>query len=195
MTDPIAQSRISRVTPNVGRHAPQRTALLNKLDLGTRPDDAFDALAQRVAETFGVDFAMVNLFDDMRHRQYFAGLGIGPADKGQSAATAGLDVAAEPGREMPFDHGWCSHVIDREDYALPLPNVCASSRYNSNPVQNKIGIMAYLGTRFTFEGAPLGTVCAVHREPHDWTRTDVALIKEFAREVTRQIERRAARLR
>lgn len=183
-------SRTSRVAADVSRHAPQRTAWLRAWNIGTTSDVELDTFAHDLAMRFNTQFAMVNFFDDQQQRQYFAGLHVASGASISPAMGGAVDLAAVPGREMPFDHGWCPHVVQWQT-PLALRNVLDYSRFNSNPVIDKIGIESYMGAPLSVDGIPIGTICVVDREQHPWSRTDVELIEAKAEQVIRFITQRA----
>lgn len=171
------------LTP-VDREAPDRVRRLRALGFGDRPDAAFDAFAQRLAEVTGAPYSMVNFIDE--NRQFFAGLHT------PGGAPAGLDAAAsaDVGRYMARDHGFCPHVVVRRK-ALVLEDVCDYPRFAGNPVVDEIGIRSYLGAPLIDRtGIALGTICVVDTEPRPWGRAGLGTIKSLAAELVEQIHRR-----
>jgi GAF domain-containing protein len=126
---------------------------------------------------------MVNFITE--DRQYFAGLHTAPAAPG--------DVnAAQPGRVMDRDHGYCPHVVVRRK-ALVLDDVCDYPRFAGNPVVDEIGIRSYLGAPLIDRtGTALGTICVVDIEPRPWGRPGLETIKSMAAELMTQIHAREA---
>ncbi|WP_455356760.1 GAF domain-containing protein [Streptomyces sp. SYSU K217416] len=177
------------LTP-IDREAPVRVERLRRLGLGDRPDAAFDAFAARLAEVTGAPYSMVNFIDE--NRQFFAGLHTpsgnhSGTDLGAAAAAA---AAAEPGRVMARDHGYCPHVVVRRK-ALVLEDVCDYPRFAGNPVVDEIGIRSYLGAPLIDRtGIALGTICVVDTEPRPWGRPGLETIKSMAAELVEQIHRR-----
>ncbi|MER5254356.1 MULTISPECIES: GAF domain-containing protein [unclassified Streptomyces] len=160
------------LTP-VDREAPTRVRRLRRLGIGLRPDLAFDAFADRLAEVTGAPYSMVNFIDE--NRQFFAGLHT-PGDPEH--------------RYMERDHGYCPHVIVRRK-ALVLEDVCDYPRFAGNPVVDEIGIRSYLGAPLIDRtGIALGTVCVVDVEPRPWGRAGLETIKAMAAELIEQIHRR-----
>ncbi|WP_419999623.1 GAF domain-containing protein [Streptomyces boninensis] len=172
------------LTP-VDTEAPSRVQRLRRLGLGERPDPAFDAFADRLAQVTGAPFSMVNFIDE--HRQFFAGLHTPQGSHG------GTDAGAQDGgvsRYMDRDHGYCPHVVVRRK-ALVLEDVCDYPRFAGNPVVDEIGIRSYLGAPLIDRtGMALGTICVVDTEPRPWGRAGLATIKSLAAELIEQIHRR-----
>ncbi|MFD7552221.1 GAF domain-containing protein [Streptomyces sp. NPDC059816] len=141
---------------------PLREARLTALGLDpTAVYPAFDAFAAELAARLQMPYAMFNLIG---RRQVFVGL---------FAASHDEDGHPLPpvGRTMDLEHGFCPAVVDRRK-ALPLPDVCASSRFAGNPVVDRIGIRAYAGAPLIdpTSGEPIGTVCGVDVRPHSMER-------------------------
>ncbi|MFJ8504475.1 GAF domain-containing protein [Streptomyces avermitilis] len=174
------------------KDAPERVRRLRRLGLGERPEPAFDAFADRLAEVAAVPYAMVNFIDE--NRQFFAGLHA-PDDTGSGgrSATAVTADGAEPPdvrRYMARDYGFCPHVVVRRK-ALVLEDVCDYPRFAGNPVVDEIGIRSYLGAPLIDRtGIALGTICVVDVEPRPWGRAGLETIKALAAELVEQIERR-----
>ncbi|MEU6673417.1 GAF domain-containing protein [Streptomyces sp. NPDC046853] len=160
------------LTP-VDKEAPSRVRRLRRLGIGLRPDLAFDAFADRLAEVTGAPYSMVNFIDE--NQQFFAGLHT-PDDTGH--------------RYMARDHGYCPHVVVRRK-ALVLEDVVDYPRFAGNPVVDEIGIRSYLGAPLIDRtGTALGTVCVVDVEPRPWGRAGLETIKAMAAELIEQIHRR-----
>ncbi|MCK8678105.1 MULTISPECIES: GAF domain-containing protein [Streptomyces] len=168
--------------------APQRVRRLRELGLGDRPDPAFDAFAERLAQVTGAPYSMVNFIDE--NRQFFAGLHTptGLRTAGDLDATTAASGAV--GRFMDRDHGYCPHVVVRRK-ALVLEDVCDYPRFAGNPVVDEIGIRSYLGAPLIDRtGTALGTICVVDTEPRPWGRAGLETIKSLAAELVEQIHRR-----
>ncbi|QNP66484.1 GAF domain-containing protein [Streptomyces genisteinicus] len=177
--DPTGHLLLTPVDPE----APARVRRLSQLGFGDRPDPAFDAFAQRLAETTGAPYSMVNFIDE--NRQFFAGLHT-PGGGDLNAAASSPDV----GRFMARDHGFCPHVVVRRK-ALVLEDVCDYPRFAGNPVVDEIGIRSYLGAPLIDRtGIALGTICVVDTEPRPWGRAGLETIKSLAAELIEQIHRR-----
>ncbi|MDI3385480.1 GAF domain-containing protein [Streptomyces sp. B-S-A8] len=164
------------LTP-VDKEASSRVLRLRELGLGDAPDPAFDAFADRLAETVGAPYSMVNFIDE--HRQFFAGL-----------HTPEGEAAGRVGRQLDREHGYCPHVVVRRR-ALVLEDVRDYPRFAANPAVDEIGIRSYLGAPLVDgTGMTLGTICAVDTEPRAWGRAGLATIKELAEELMGQIDAR-----
>lgn len=176
-----------RLVSPIDNNGPARAERLRELNLGDRPDPAFDEFARHLAQITGAPYSMVNFLDD--RRQYFGGL---YTSEGVQAELPPGETNPRPsvGREMPLDHGYCPHVIVRRK-ALVLEDVCDYPRFAGNPVVDEIGIRSYMGAPLLDSaGMPLGTVCVVDREPRPWGHRGLDTIKEMARTMTDQLRAR-----
>ncbi|MET9479412.1 GAF domain-containing protein [Streptomyces sp. NPDC006638] len=186
--DPIARLLL---TP-VDREAPDRVRRLRRLGLGERPEPAFDAFAQQLAQMTGAPYAMVNFIDE--NRQFFAGLHTARGTDGDGGTDGERGTGGVRGtggeRFMARDHGYCPYVVVRRK-ALVLEDVRDFPRFAGNPLVDEIGIRSYLGAPLIDRtGLALGTVCVVDTEPRRWGRTGLDTIKSFAAELMSQIRRR-----
>ncbi|MEV7388893.1 GAF domain-containing protein [Streptomyces sp. NPDC091215] len=153
--------------------AEMATRLSRFTELGIRMEgqEVLDDIATDMASKSGFLYGMVNAFSD---QQTFLGLHNPPADSGYPIV----------GRTMSRNHGWCPEVIQRQR-GLPLPNVAASPRFQSNHVVDAIGIQAYFGDPIIDDatGLALLTVCIIDPEPR--TLADAARLQAIVRETTR----------
>jgi GAF domain-containing protein len=163
-----------------------RMRRLRELGVGDQPDPEFDEFARKLGEITRAPYAMVNFISE--DRQYFAGLHTAAAAPG--AAAPGVAAAAQPGRVMDRDHGYCPHVVVRRK-ALVLDDVCDYPRFAGNPVVDEIGIRSYLGAPLIDRtGTALGTICVVDIEPRMWGRAGLETIKSLSAELIAQIHAR-----
>ncbi|MFF4276150.1 GAF domain-containing protein [Streptomyces sp. NPDC001536] len=148
-----------------------RLTRFRELGIPMEGQEVLDDLATDMAAKSGFLYAMVNAFAE---EQTFLGLHNPPRD-------AGYPIV---GRTMSRNHGWCPEVIQR-GLGLPLPNVAASPRFQSNHVVDAIGIQSYFGEPLIDEatGLALLTVCIIDPEPR--TLADAARVQTIVRNTTR----------
>ncbi|MFD9441825.1 GAF domain-containing protein [Streptomyces sp. NPDC060006] len=148
-----------------------RLARFSELGTPMQGQDILDDIATAMAERTGFLYAMVNAFSD---QQTFLGLHNPPRE-------AGYPIV---GRTMSRSHGWCPEVIHRKR-GLPLPDVAASPRFQSNHVVDAIGIQSYFGSPIIDEttGLALLTLCIIDPEPR--TLADAAQLQTIVRETAR----------
>ncbi len=113
------------------------------------PETAYDDIACLAAQLCGVPIAMVSVID--RDRQWFKG-------------ATGLQATQTP-RSIAF----CDHAIRNPGHLMVVPDATADVRFARNPlVTGPLGGRFYAGMPLvTPNGAAIGTVCVVDREPHE----------------------------
>ncbi|MFR9675802.1 GAF domain-containing protein [Streptomyces sp. TR02-1] len=166
-----------------------RIARLRELGLGDRPDSALDAFARRLGEATKAPYAMINFTnDEVEGTQYFAGLYVA------TNATASSEDALAPktvSRNMPRDHGYCPHVLEKEGRALALHDVTKWAAFGANEVHDRLNINSYYGIGLVDErtNTMLGTFCIVDTVTRDEnTRQEhIDLLKAHRRDVMEYI--------
>jgi diguanylate cyclase len=132
-----------------------RLAALHRLGvLDTHAETRFDRLVELVTLLLDVPIALVSLVD--RDRQWFK-------------ARRGIELT-ETSRDVSF----CSHAITAgPDTLMVIPDAQADARFVDNPfVTGDPGIRFYAGRVVSDPfGNPLGTVCAIDRQPRQITPT------------------------
>ncbi|MFF4256684.1 GAF domain-containing protein [Streptomyces sp. NPDC001663] len=149
-----------------------RFTRFTELGISMEGQEVLDDLAADMAAKSGFLYAMVNAFGE---EQTFLGLHNPPRE-------AGFPIV---GRTMSRNHGWCPEVVQRRR-GLPLPDVAASPRFQSNHVVDAIGIQSYFGEPIVDEvtGLALLTVCIIDPEPR--TLRDAARVQSIVRNTTRE---------
>jgi GAF domain-containing protein len=94
---------------------------------------------------------------------------------------------------MPVTYGFCP-------FALEHPYVFADAREDpelaSNPAVGEFGVTAYAGVPLRApDGEPVGTLCAIDTERHDWTDDDLATLGDLAASAVSELQLLAATLR
>jgi len=147
-----------------------RLTRFSELGIPMQGHDVLDDIATDMAERAGFLYAMVNAFSD---EQTFLGRHNPPPE-------AGYPIV---GRTMSRSAGYCPEVIQRKR-GLPLPDVAASPRFQSNHVVDAIGIQSYFGSPIIDEvtGLALLTVCIIDPEPR--TLGDAARLQTIVRDTT-----------
>lgn len=168
------------VTP-IDEDGPRRIARLRELGIREEPDPEFDEFARTLAQDLNAPFAMVNIIGT--EQQYMAGLYPSSLDRD-------VDPETDPFRAFGCDVGYCVYVLKRQ-HAMALDEVLDYHLFAGNPAVEAIGVRAYLGAPLIDETVPLGTVCVVDTEPHDWGIEGVEFIKARAAELVRRIRQRA----
>ncbi|MFE6939707.1 GAF domain-containing protein [Streptomyces chartreusis] len=150
-----------------------RLSRFAELGITMEGQDVLDDIATDMASKSGFLYAMVNAFGRV---QTFLGLHNPPQESGYPIV----------GRTMSRAHGFCPEVIQRQR-GLPLPNVAASPRFQSNEVVDAIGIQSYFGSPIIDEvtGLALVTSCLIDPEPR--TLRDATRIQGIVRDGVRAV--------
>ena len=129
--------------------------------LDTAPDERFDRLTRMARRMFRVPIALVSLVDE--NRQWFK-------------SCDGLAVS-ETSRETSF----CGHAILGDGIFL-IPNALADERFSTNPlVTHDPHIRFYAGFPVrAADGAKIGTLCVIDREPREFSQEDEVALKDLA---------------
>lgn len=133
-------------------------------------DARFEVLAQDIARECRVPIATITFIDETR--QWFK-------------AAVGIDVG-----ETPRDVSVCTYTILDPGNALVIPDITQDARFVDNPlVTGEFGLMAYAGVPIvTPDGAVLGTVCAMDREPHAYHTDDIQVLERVSQQVVELLE-------
>ncbi|MEU6349634.1 GAF domain-containing protein [Streptomyces sp. NPDC047072] len=170
---PTTQHRIQTFTDDPATELAEMSARLTRfaeLGITMQGQEILDDIATEMASQSGFVHAMVNAFGE---QQTFLGLHNPPPESGYPTV----------GRTMRRDHGYCPEVVRRK-LGLPLPDVAASPRFQSNHVVDAIGIQSYFGEPIVDQttGLVLLTVCIVDPEPR--TLADAVRLQSTVRKTT-----------
>jgi GAF domain-containing protein len=146
--------------------------------LPARPNEAFDALARRLAEQLSVPMAFVVLVSKAGH--VFPG-------------AFGLPQRWDERRSLP-PRGSPSQRIARTGRPLAIPDLRADPAGGS-AAPPELGITAYAGAPvLDAEGRPLGVLCAVDVQPRDWSPAAIDVLNRFATECAHLLQVQACDL-
>ncbi len=139
--------------------------------LDSPPEPGFDRVARLTQRHFGVQIALISLFD--RDRQWFK-------------AACGLE-ASESSRDVAF----CAHTITQSDVLVVL-DTKRDKRFADNPfVTEAPYIRFYAGAPLIVDQAAIGTLCIVDDRPRDgFSEEERECLHAFARIVEDEIELR-----
>jgi GAF domain-containing protein len=151
----------------------ERLRALRELELlDSEPEEEFDELVRRAAEATGAPIAVITLVDEAR--QWFK-------------ARVNLELESTD-RDLAF----CAHAILSPDDLTIVPDTLEDERFNDNLlVVEDPNIRFYAGAPiFTPDGFPIGTLCVIDAAPRGLSEEQADALRDLAREVSRQIERR-----
>ncbi len=171
--------RQAAASPDPTLAEPGRPGLLVRTGLmDGAGDPGLDRLAQVARTVLDAPVALVSLVDD--ERQVFA-------------CALGLVEPWATQRQMPLSHSFCRHAVDH-NAPLVVEDARRHPDLRDNPAVAAIGVIAYLGIPLvTTDGAVLGTLCVIDREPRAWSHEQVATMTDLADAAVARIERRIAR--
>jgi diguanylate cyclase (GGDEF)-like protein len=149
-------------TPDTPGNEKQRLATLRSIDiLDTDPEERFDRLTRLARRVFDVPIALVSLVDE--NRQWFK-------------SKVGVNAC-----ETPRDISFCGHAI-LGDGLFIIEDTLQDERFVDNPlVTGEPGIRFYAGMPLRYQnGAKLGTLCIIDREPRSLDDEDLAMFRDLA---------------
>ena len=148
-----------------------RTSLLDR-----PPQEAFDRLTKLAKRLLDVPIALVSLVDS--DRQFFTGM-------------CGLPSSVAEAQQTPLSHSFCKHVVDNEK-PLIVSDARLDPVLSTNGAVVDLGVIAYLGIPLRVPSAPdlppLGSLCCIDSEPHDWTKEEIEIVTELAAIAGAEIE-------
>jgi diguanylate cyclase (GGDEF)-like protein len=147
----------------------QRIRVLRSLDvLDSVPEERFDRITRIARRMFGVPMAMVSLVDE--RRQWFK-------------SVQGLDL-----RETPRDVSFCGHAV-AADKPLVVLDAATDERFHDNPLvlEQPTAVRFYAGIPLRSNGAAVGTLCIVDREPREFPDEEFAALADLAAMVEEEL--------
>jgi signal transduction histidine kinase len=158
-----------------------RLALLAETGLMDSPaDETFDRFTRLVTRLLGVPVSLVSLVDD--HRQFFK-------------SAIGVDEPWASRRETPLSHSFCQFVV-ADDAPVVIGDARGNVRVCDSPAIEEFEVGAYAGVPLrTPEGVPLGSLCAIDKEPRQWTEDELASLDDLAAAASNEISLRLAAVR
>ena len=138
---------------------------------------ALDRIAGMACRLLEAPVVLVNLVG--ADRQRFVGCG-GGGPSWQSV------------REMPLTHGFCPFALGA-DRAFAFADARANPKLAANPVVEQLGVVAYAGVPLRVAGGePIGTLCAIDHEPHEWSEDDIEILSDLAASAAAELQLLAA---
>jgi PAS domain S-box-containing protein len=153
------------------RSDPARVRAARRLRVAQSGSPAVDRLVELAARLLGAPAGQISLLDDVQSLAGVAGLSPGSAtretglaDTPCTLAAAGADVVAIPDARA-------------DERVAHLPTVVSGL------------VTAYLGAPLTdAEGHVVGTLCVFDPLPREWSKTDVATLRQLAASVVTELE-------
>jgi PAS domain S-box-containing protein len=165
---PAAVARIAAVL----RHDRMRVEQARRLDPPSATGAALDRLAELAARLLGAGSAQVALLGDV-----------------QLVAGGAGDVAAAVGETGPLEESLCTVTAASGGPALAIPDARLDDRVRHLPAVEAGRVAGYLGTPLVVDGGVVvGVLCVFDPEPHDWSDTDVATLRQLAASVVTELQ-------
>jgi GAF domain-containing protein len=163
--------------PEVVRR-PSRLQALAALEANAETSaEALDRIAAMACRLLHTPVVLVNLVG--ADRQRFVGCG------GDEPAWASV-------HEMPLTHGFCPFALGADE-AFAFADAHDDPALAANPVVEQLGVTAYAGVPLrAADGEPIGTLCAIDLEPHDWSAADLAILSDLAASAVAELQLLAA---
>jgi GAF domain len=135
--------------------------------------ETFDRHARIASEALDAPVALVSLVDE--DRQFFK-------------SCLGLPEPWQSERATPLSHSFCQHAVAARE-PLIIDDAREHPVLKDNLAIRDMNIIAYAGIPLIdSDGHALGTLCTIDDHPRVWTRHQVALLKDIADSVVREIE-------
>jgi GAF domain-containing protein len=148
--------------------------------LGVNPEtsaEALDRIASMACRLLDTPVVLVNLVGSDKQR--FVGCGDG-------------DNAFGGVREMPLTQGFCPFALGAEK-AFAFTDAHADPELAADPAVERLGVRAYAGVPLrAIDGEPVGTLCAIDLEPHEWSEDDLDLMTDLAASAMAELQLLAA---
>lgn len=153
------------------------SALISRPDVADRVG-VVDRLTEFAARMLETPTALVALIDDDRQR---------------FASAYGLDGELAETRQTPLSHSYCKHVVE-DEAPLVVSDARLNARLRDNPAIDDYNAIAYAGVPLRSpDGHVLGAFCVVDPVPRDWTKDDVAVLRDLAEVAESEVALRLAR--
>jgi hypothetical protein len=141
--------------------------------LDSAVQETFDRHARIASEALDAPVALVSLID--ADRQFFK-------------SCLGLPEPWQTERETPLSHSFCQHAVASKE-PLIVDDAREHPLLKDNLAIRDLNVIAYAGIPLVdSDGFALGTLCTIDDHPRVWTRHQVALLKDIAASVLREIE-------
>lgn len=135
--------------------------------------ESFDRHARIASEALDAPVALVSLVDE--DRQFFK-------------SCLGLPEPWQTQRGTPLSHSFCQHAVASKE-PLIVDDAREHPVLKDNLAIRDMNVIAYAGIPLIdSDGHALGTLCTIDDHPRVWTRHQVALLKDIADSVLREIE-------
>ncbi|RYF66053.1 MAG: GAF domain-containing protein, partial [Comamonadaceae bacterium] len=146
---------------------------LERLEISSLQDAAYDEIVRLAADAFDVPMALISLVDG--DRQWFK-------------ARVGMQAA-----ETPREYAFCAHAIRDPSNPMQVEDAQTDPRFAANPlVTGDPNIRFYAGAPLvTSNGQALGTLCVLDDKPRSMDPKQLETLQYMAQQVVTMMEKRA----
>lgn len=155
----------------------ERTNILFELSLlGEAYEPVYDRLTELASKIIGVPVSLMSMV--VENRQFFK-------------SEVGLPEEWSKKRQTGLSHSFCKHVV-RQNEPLIVNDAREDERVKYNLAIRDLNVIDYLGIPMTLaDGNTLGSFCVIDDKPHNWTETEIKIMRELAAIVTLEFDARA----
>src|ERR687890_1455120 len=101
-------------------------------------------------------------------------------DEQRFVSQFGLAEPLATERRTPISHSFCQYVV-LSSAPLEVTDAREHPVVMGNPAIEELQVIAYLGVPLiTRRGETLGSLCAIEREPREWTERDRTVLRDLA---------------
>jgi predicted PurR-regulated permease PerM len=153
----------------------ERMAEVHRLCLlDTPPEELYDAVTRRLAETFDLPISLVSIIDS--DRQFWK-------------SQVGLPDDLAEARESCRSDSLCGHVV-AQNAVMIIEDLALDKRFANNPFVKERGIRFYAGVPLcTRNGHAVGSLCVIDTKPRKITQEQTWLLTALAENLMQQAEK------
>ena len=162
--------------PNPEPSDRRRVAALREMGLLTdTPEEAYDRFTRLTAQIVEAPIALFTVITDKE--QFFR-------------SQVGLPEPVATTRRTPLSHSFCQYVV-LSSAPLEVADAREHPTVKGNPAIEELQVIAYLGVPLiTRRGETLGALCAIDRQPREWTERDRSVLRDLAAATVTEVELR-----
>lgn len=108
-------------------------------------------------------------------------------DRQVFASHVGLKGWPKEEGQTPLSHSFCQYVVTRGK-PLIIKDAREDNVLCDNKAVEELKVIAYAGFPIIVREQVMGSFCAIHSVPHDWTELELGLLSQFAETVSDQVE-------
>lgn len=139
-------------------------------------ETVYDRLTQLASQAIGVPVSLVSMVGG--DFQFFKSM-------------VGLPEPWASDRRTPLSHSFCKHVVATNE-PLVIEDAREVDFLKDNMAIPDLDVIGYLGIPLTLsDGKRLGSFCVIDSEKHEWSETEIAIVRNLAEILTQEIDLKA----